>query len=122
MKLLSVIASLPSLPLHAGTGFLVTKRSTVQSTQRWGCHAAVDTGSGASVPLLGSSCLLCGKGELWLVGGSEAREWSRRWRMLGRAVKVPVLLGGQKAGAGRLLDKSSAFLALSQQLPEAECP
>lgn len=38
--------------------------------------------------------------------------------MLDRAVKVPVLLGG----AGRLLDKSSAFLALSQQLPEAECP
>ena len=43
-----------------------------------------------------------------------------RWHRLGRAVKVPVLLGGQEVGAGRLLAKSSAFLVLSWQLPK--CP
>lgn len=39
---------------------------------------------------------------------------------MGRAVTVPVLLGGQEVGAGRLLARSSAFLVLSWQLPE--CP
>lgn len=58
--------------------------------------------------------------ELWLVGGSEMCGYRRMWHRVGRAVMVPVLLGGQEVGAGRLLAKSSAFLVLSWQLPE--CP
>lgn len=37
---------------------------------------------------------------------------------MGRVVTVPVLLGGQQVGAGRLLATSCTFLVLPWQLPE----
>lgn len=85
------------------------------SCWRWiPCHKQLDAGGDSALGLPPSHGEH-GQGravshrELWLVGGSEM--WVQE--EVGRAVTVPVLMGGQQVGPGRLQATSCAFLALS---------
>lgn len=92
---LSVLPSLLPLPFHAG--FLVTNSCIMTLTQQCPC------------------CGACrGKGELCPVGGSEAQGGRRRWQ----SCEGPSAAGWARGGGRRLLAKSSAFLVVSQHLPE----